>query len=289
MSRANLSTACGETWRAPSWLNSAAHDASFRATRCCAERVYVADSCYDFLHCHPDWPAVWLRAKPRVQAAYAALPKPSPLWLRDLPPTPPRAAAWGMRVALHVRLNDVGSRLLPLGYYSRAVAALRRELTAAPPLFRVQTDGRPADVLRLLAKPVPVGLGLEEGRGDVAVDFSHLARNGTANCGSKTAERCRAQRSADPRDAAALALHRLATADVLVMSRSALSYAAAMLSNGTVFFPSCWVEHRRVLPSWRIWPCCADPTEQPRAGRCKGDANDRRRKTTWRLMGSLHY
>ena len=82
-----------------------------------------------------------------------------------------------------------------------------------------------------------------------------------------------------------LALHRLVTADVLIMSRSALSYAAAMLTNGSVLFPSCWLQHRRVLPTWRVFPCCADPNEQPRAGRCKGDTW----KRTWKDLRRLKY
>ena len=129
-----------------------------------------------------------------------------------------------------------------------------------------------------------MGLGLGGRDHDVAVDFSRL-------CGEKGCARTRTNESAgvamagaDTRDVGQ-ALHRLVTADVLVMSRSALSYAAAMLTNGTVFFPSCWLEHRRVLPTWRIWPCCPTPSEQPKAGRCAGDSW----KKTWKDLRRLKY
>ena len=327
MGRANLSRACAETWGAPGWLARAAFNSSFRATHCCDQRVWVADSCYDFLHCHPSWPRAWLLSKPTMQAAYAAAPKPPPRWLEGLPARPPLAAAqpgsqpgpglapaatqpaatqparWGARVALHLRLGDVGSRLLPLGYYGRAVQWLRREATAEggatksglkgkgrprprPPLFRVQTNGRPEEVLPMLALPPPLGLG--GGGGDVAVDFSRYAANATSARRAPEGAAPRAGGAPALRDGGGeplnvgLALHRLVTADVLVMSRSALSYAAAMLSNGTVLFPSCWLQHRRPLPDWVVWPCCPNPEEQPRAGKCKGEAG-----RTWKYRAVI--
>ena len=127
----------------------------------------------------------------------------------------------------------------------------------------------------MLALPPPLGLG--GGGGDVAVDFSRYAANATsarrAPEGAAPAGGAPALRGGggEPLNVG-LALHRLVTADVLVMSRSALSYAAAMLSNGTVLFPSCWLQHRRPLPDWVVWPCCPNPEEQPRAGKCKGEA-----------------
>ena len=62
--------------------------------------------------------------------------------------------------------------------------------------------------------------------------------------------------------------HRMVTADVLVMSRSALSMAAALLSNGTVVFPRCWREFRRPLPSWRLLDCCANASEAVKGANC---------------------
>ena len=132
-------------------------------------------------------------------------------------------------------------------------------------------------------------------RAQVAVDFSRLCAE--RGCGKNASAGAPGGRAGEVDHAAAklldgrasrhvgLALHRLVTADVLIMSRSALSYAAAMLTNGTVFFPSCWLEHRRALPSWRMWPCCPAPEGQPKAGRCKGDTW----KRTWKDMRRLKY
>lgn len=56
-----------------------------------------------------------------------------------------------------------------------------------------------------------------------------------------------------------LAFHRMATADVLIMSKSALSMTAAMLNaNGTVIFPSC--HFRRPLAHWRLRDCAPSST-----------------------------
>ena len=88
MGRANLSRACAETWGAPGWLARAAVNSSFRATHCCDQRVWVADSCYDFLHCHPSWPRAWLLSKPTTCK----------------PPTPPRPSR-----------RRAGSRACPRG------------------------------------------------------------------------------------------------------------------------------------------------------------------------------
>merc|ERR1712194_341643 len=52
-----------------------------------------------------------------------------------------------------------------------------------------------------------------------------------------------------------LAFHRMVISDVLVMSRSSLSNAAALLSDGIVYFPLCWASDRRPMPHWRQLPC----------------------------------
>lgn len=48
-----------------------------------------------------------------------------------------------------------------------------------------------------------------------------------------------------------VSFHDLASADVLVMAKSGVSYAAALLSGGTVFYQPFWM---RALSSWRVLP-----------------------------------
>jgi len=56
--------------------------------------------------------------------------------------------------------------------------------------------------------------------------------------------------------AVGLAFHRMVTADVLVMSISSLSEAAAFMRapGAPVYFPDCWTR-RRALPEWRPYAC----------------------------------
>lgn len=159
---------------------------------------------------------------------------------------------WGAKVVLHIRLGDAAERALPTGYYARAVSALRAELSGSgrlPPLFRLQTNGRPQDLKRLLAQPGMNG-------SDIVLDPSRFF-------------------GGDPgqRSPLSLSFHRMVSADYFVMSRSALSVAAALLSQGTVLFPACWKEHRRPLASWRLWPCCADEAELPKGSSCFSEGN----------------
>ena len=244
MNSANLSHTCDQTHFAPSWLRKIETNRSFRADACCAERVYVADNCFDFMNCHADWPGLWYRARPAMQAHYHAVPKPLAAWTEGFQ-SPPREH--GPNVVLHVRLGDVGERRLPPGYYSRAVRAVRAEFGGdgrAPPLFRLQTNGWPENLRTLFEHPDVAG-------GHVVVDHSKYSVERATGLG--------------------VSFHRMVTADVLVMGRSSLSMAAALLSNGTVYFPRCWDQHRRPLPHWRLLDCCADPHEVPRGGDCAGD------------------
>jgi hypothetical protein len=179
-----------------------------------------------------------------------------------------RAMASRVNVVLHVRRDDSRGKL-PLDFYSSTIAYFRAEMAAgrlldwlvgasgagglphkeqqgrrpqmnrhtafASLLFRIQTDGSQSEMEGLftsLRSGTSGGLGSRAVRSPadmVVVDYS---RN----------------------ESLALAFHRMVTADVLVMSRSSLSMAAALLSNGTILFPSCWHD-RRPLPHWRLWPC----------------------------------
>lgn len=250
MNSANLSRTCELTHLAPSWLRKIETNQTFRADVCCAERVYVADNCFDFMNCHADWPGLWYRARPLMQTHYHAAPKPLAAWTEGF--QPPREH--GATVVLHVRLGDVGERRLPPGYYSRAVRAVRAELggglVGAPPLFRLQTNGWPENLRTLIEHPDVAGVR-------AVVDHSKYSVERATSLG--------------------LSFHRMVTADVLVMGRSSLSMAAALLTNGTVYFPRCWDQWRRPLPHWRLLDCCADPQAVPRGGDCAGEAKWRRR------------
>lgn len=226
----------------------------------------------DVFHCHPDWPGLWLRALPLVHRIYRAVPKPAAAWdertqpmvaaaaaARSHSPGAPGVSMWGAKVAVHVRLGDVNERALPVGFFARAIESLRRELTgssgraesgrgggiAPPPLFRLQTNGLPTDVA-MMRKHYPRAFG----RPDVVADYSRYSAE------------------VDSRTSLGLAFHRMVTADVLVMSRSALSMAAALLSNGTIVFPKCWEQFRRPLPHWRLLDCCANASEAVKGANC---------------------
>jgi hypothetical protein len=188
------------------------------------------DNCWDHFNCHASWPSAWLAVAPRLRALYLHSPKPRLRWadgLSDgLSAGLSEGLASGARVVLHIRRNDVGQRKLPASYYARAIAALREELRqGGKPLFRVQTDS--ADFWREFRRHKAV-----VGAVDIVVDY---AKNTSLN----------------------LTFHRMVSADVLVMSASSLSMAAALLRHrqGVVLFPECYKDIRRPLPSWRLWRC----------------------------------
>ena len=265
LNRANLSRTCSESYystKKPSWLRRLETDAPFRTAKCCgaaaASHVMYADNCYDLFNCHPDWPGIWDRVALSLRRHYKAVAKPRPQWFERVTPR----VEWGAKVALHVRLGDVAERALPPGYFARAVQALRAEQLSAggaPPLFRFQTNGREADSRVLLRQP-----GLRNAS-DVFIDHSKYFLG-----------------EASQRSSLVLTVHRLVTADYLIMSRSALSMVAALLSEGSVFFPACWTQFRRPLPSWRLWPCCANETELVKGGNCQSEG----RKARWPVYKS---
>ena len=132
---------------------------SFRASQCCAEQVLVSDNCFDFFNCHEDWPRLWHRVQLKMRAHYLAVTKPKPAWtegLALLQPSLNLARPYGATVVMHVRLGDASERRLPMGYYIRAILALRAELSKdgrGPPIFRLQTNGLPANLRPLLQHP----------------------------------------------------------------------------------------------------------------------------------------
>ena len=186
-----------------------------------------------------------------------------------------------VHVVLHVRRGDSRGQL-PLGYYASAIASLQAEMgtavsgarspdgsdragqmrqaghtSAVPLLFRVQTDGKPSDVEPLLSDPQLFTAQQTAAQAHASSSVPDATRR--FGLGSRAVTRRSANVVVDysRNESLALAFHRMVDADVLVMSRSSLSMAAALLSNGTVLFPACWRD-RRPLPHWRLWPCASE-------------------------------
>ena len=136
----------------------------------------------------------------------------------------PNSISRAATVVMHARFGDSRNRL-SAAYYGRAISRIRDKLPvfSQPAIVRIQTNGVASEVrpiLDLVKGPAVAGV----------VDY---AQNTSLQ----------------------LAFHRMVLADVLVMSRSSLSNAAALLSNGTIYFPACWASGRRPMPHWRLLPC----------------------------------
>ena len=209
-----------------------------RSAYCCrSDTIYMADSCFDWLYCHPRWPQNFDAAAARRR--YDATPKPDPRWLDG---SRLSSVGWGATVAVHFRANDVGARGLRVDYYVRAINALRQELTntsnrwgGRPPIFRLQTDATSAQF---------AGLAPILAMGDVVLD---AAANSSVS----------------------LTFHRMVVADALIMSQSSLSQAAGLLrvavaDDQSTIFPGCWRSERRRHPTWREFACI--DRGPPRAG-----------------------
>ena len=220
-----------------SWLlqmDLVRHNASaYRPALCCTNVVYINDNCWDYFICHPHWPGLWNDVKPRVQQAYFSTPKPDPEWLHGFELQQPnarqrvQALRSAVKVVVHARFDDVAHNRLPPNWYAntikqalQSVAAGRRQHA----VVRIQTNGKPRDI-----EPI---LSLLDGPTLARVVIDWAANTSLS-----------------------LAFHRMVISDVLVMSRSSLSNAAALLSDGIVYFPLCWASDRRPMPHWRQLPC----------------------------------
>lgn len=205
---------------------------------CCREVVYHNDNCFDFFNCHGSWPALWHMAAPALRRLYKPPVMPRPPWA---------SGSQSRDVVLHVRRGDVSPRLfLSAEYYSRAIGMLRAEVTNSsqpPPRFRIETNGSPNELSDLLRRihggeprdscvPPPLPH-------DVIVDW----------------------RDTTP---LRLAFHHMVSASFLVMARSSLSMAAALLTKGVVIFPRCYRSVKRPLPEWRQLKCGLRPSRLER-------------------------
>lgn len=227
---------CHESARTTSWFGRLERGAE----RCCAEHVYTGDSCFDHFYCAPGWPAIWERVAPWLRGHYMAVAKPDTQWDARFAPSTEGSSQRHAHVAVHFRRGASRGLRLPAAYYAGVVLALRAMLPA--PRFRIQTDATPAELRRLMR--------LLGGKDDVIVDT----------------------RAETPLP---LAFHRMVTADVVVLARSSLSMAAALLSNGTAVFPECFLTARRPLPHWLVarCPCPASDKEQRCGARRDAPAN----------------
>jgi hypothetical protein len=43
---------------------------------CCKDVLYHNDNCWDYFHCHPDWPGIWETVAPTIKSIYSSRPKP---------------------------------------------------------------------------------------------------------------------------------------------------------------------------------------------------------------------
>ena len=233
MATGPLAKVCQRADLADSWFSRVER----RNLTCCQELVYVSNNCFDVFNCHPRWPHLWKSVAPSLRRLY----RPHPLQLGE------RSAA--SRVALHVELRGDLQLRLSAGYYARAIKTLRTELTRegrAPPTFRIE--------------------GLDGFRHEAEADeliFNIFCRLQTRAVGEPPTPRDVevGARNATPLH---LVFRRLVSASVLVMSRTSLAIAAALLSEGSVIFPRCYQTVRRPLPQWRLLPCKdPDPTAKP--------------------------
>lgn len=193
--------------------------------------VYTSDNCWDRFYCHGlQESGYWYKLVPEVQAAYYAIRKPDLNWLEgfpaDLVESTRKDGFW--RVALHVHRRSSDGVEMSLPFFVHSMELLRKQFTRGSggrrPLFRVQTDDESLQVLN--SAKAPAGFD----RPDVIIDAMKDANF-------------------------ELAFHRMVAADALIMSRSALSMAAAFIGNQSiVHIPSeCW--DRTALPHWTKLGC----------------------------------
>lgn len=202
-----------------------------RKMRCSADdrTLYWNDNCWNRLYCHGLMESGFAyKLIPQFQRGYHSHPKPDPCWLDGFAAD----QEWGKHVVIHWRLGD-GS-FVNINYFLDAIRdlriRLRKEANGRPPLFRIQTDGLKKNWYNNIVSKHPI---LNDT--DIVVDFGRERNaNGTS---------------------LQLSMHRMISADALVMSKSALSMVAGFIGNqSVVFLPGqCW--DRTPLPHWTKRNC----------------------------------
>jgi len=178
--------------------------------------VWSNDNCFDRFWCKTVRSGHWAAVLPRIQHAYFAAP--------TRPPT--RFRPDDINVVMHIRAGDAGARALPFLYFRQVHDALiqrhqhhQRTHPAAPPQtlrFIIHTDSSGLEAWVIAAEGVEI---FHKGDIEIQVVFEQMI-----------------------------------SSDVLVMSRSSLSTAAALIGNMTVLWPQCENE-RTPLPQWNLVPC----------------------------------
>jgi len=178
--------------------------------------VWSNDNCFDRFWCTTVRTGHWTAVLPRIQHAYLAAP--------TRPPT--RFHLDEINVVMHIRTGDARARALPFLYFRRVHDALlqrhqhhQHAHSAAPPQtlrFIIHTDSFGLEAGVIAAEGVEV---YHEGDVEIQVVFEQMIRS-----------------------------------DVLVMSRSSFSNAAALIGNMTALWPQCENE-RTPLPQWHLVPC----------------------------------
>ena len=187
--------------------------------------VTSMDNCWDRMYCHGYMESGhFYKLVPYLHRAYFSTPKPDPNWTQGF-----SGQMWGPKVAVHIRQGD-SKYQLKLSWYAVQIEELRKRFrkqdASHPPLFRVQTDA---------ANPTALLKGAPElNASDIVID------------GSKSS----------PLE---LAIHRMITADALIMSRSSLSISMALIGNQSIVIqPDCW--DRTSLPHWTKATCALTTT-----------------------------
>ena len=186
-------------------------------------KVRAPDSCWDRMYCHGYMESGhFYKLVPTLHAAYHSTPKPEAHWAEGL-----SQQSWGPKVAVHIRQGDSPFKM-NLDWYVRQIHEVRQRFLQQdpkhPPLFRIQTDGTDAKLLHVAP---------ELGAHDIVID-------------------------AAPTTSLALAIHRMITADALIMSRSSLSMSMALIGNqSTIIYPDCfdYAYSFKPLPHWIRAPC----------------------------------
>lgn len=241
-----LHEVCLRADMADSWFSRVAR----RNYTCCREHIYVGNNCFDAFHCHSAWPALWQAVAPMMRRLHRSRARPEPVLARSTHDS----STWGAHVVLHVKVRGDRQMRLSPGYYARAIRILRSELAKAsqrPPLFHIEApDGWLDDEAEEFYANLLCRLQSVRAKGSRAPPPPRDVERGTLGPAPLH-----------------LVFHRMVSASTLVMARSSLSMAAALLSDGSVIFPRCYQAAKRPLPQWRVLPC-SRPKDAPRVPEC---------------------
>jgi hypothetical protein len=187
---------------------------------CEADAVYVADNCFDRLWCQTlrttRGRALWFdRVLPQLRSRLPAALLHAPNSVHT--------------VVVHIRRGDAGARILADAVFLGAMRLVRARLgTNSTMRFLVHTND-----------PRPLSRALLDAPG---IELYQSPMRHTEESVGRENETLRL-------------IEHFLTADVLILSRSSLSYSLAMLANTTTFFPACENDRPLWLLGWTPFPC----------------------------------